>query len=82
VRHNDKEILKALSQVDILFMTSKSEGTAIPILEAMGLCAIPISTQTRFAVEILSIYFPELLVARNINSFMHAVEKVLENLLK
>ena len=80
--HSNKVILKAISEADILFMASKSEGTGLPVLEAMGLGTIPISTRTGIASEILSANFPELLVERNVSSFLHAVSIVLENISK
>jgi hypothetical protein len=65
------EVLRTIRNSNFLLQCSLSEGTGLPILEALGLGVTPITTDVGVAREVLR-YHSNLIVTRNPDSF-HAL---------
>ncbi len=50
----NKEVLREIHESSFLLLTSKSEGTGLPLLESLGLGVTPLSTRVGIAPELLT----------------------------
>ena len=71
-----QEVLAQLSQSKYLIQASKDEGTGLPLLEAMGLGTIPITTSVGVAEEVLPADLKFLIVNRNPEEFLACYSKL------
>lgn len=69
--------LRLIQKSDILVQTSKSEGTGMQVLEAIGLGVIPVTTRVGIANEILNDTLPSLIVERNPTSIARSCARLL-----
>lgn len=65
----NSEILKRLAPSTLLIQASESEGTGLPLLEALARGSTPITTRVGVAPEILIGHFEELIVKKELLSF-------------
>lgn len=72
---NNVEVLDMIAASKFLIQTSATEGTGLPLLEAMGLGTIPITTPVGVANEVLSGELHKLVVPQEVRSFK---EKILQ----
>ena len=68
-RMKNAEVLEAISRSYFLIQTSVHEGTGLPLLEALGVGTLPITTKVGIAQEVLTGEFTNLIVARDVESF-------------
>jgi hypothetical protein len=69
----NEEVLRQIHESSFLLLTSKSEGTGLPLLESLGLGITPLSTRVGIAPELLATH-PELiqtLTPDGIHEFLH-----------
>lgn len=67
-RKSNMETLQIIQESGVLLQTSRSEGTGLPVLEALGLGTTPISSDVGIAKEILG-NFSNLIVAPDAEVF-------------
>jgi glycosyltransferase involved in cell wall biosynthesis len=65
----NSEVLKQLTPSTLLIQTSESEGTGLPLLEALARGSTPITTRVGVAPEILVGRFEELIVRKELLAF-------------
>ena len=65
----NSEVLKRLTPSTLLIQASESEGTGLPLLEALARGSTPITTRVGVAPEILGGHFAELMVKKELSSF-------------
>jgi len=70
-------VVQLISQSKFLIQASRSEGTGLPVLEAMAVGTIPISTPVGVAQYLLS-DFPQCLVSINptVNDFLEKIQEI------
>ena len=73
------EVLKEISEAKILIQASVNEGTGLPLLEALGLGVIPITTNVGVVAEILTGDLNQYIVERNVASFVKKITELLSN---
>jgi len=66
-------VLEEINRSRVLLQTSDSEGTGIPILEALGLSVVPVTTDVGIAPEVLTGELSGFIVDRSLNSFERAI---------
>ena len=71
-------VLAQLKQSRYLIHASKNEGTGLPILEAMGMGTIPITTNVGIAAEVIPEELKFLIVERNPKDFLRCYAKLEE----
>ena len=69
-------VLKEIAERNFLIQASASEGTGLPLLEALGLGTVPITTEVGIAGEILTGEFASLIVDRNLESFFTKIDQI------
>jgi hypothetical protein len=69
------EVLRSIAESKILIQASVHEGTGLPLLEALGVGTIPITSAVGIAEEVLAGELEQLIVERNADSFE---KKILE----
>ena len=74
---SNEDVLRTIATSNILLLSSESEGTGIPLLEALALGTIPITTRVGVADQLLNFAFPENLVAREMPSFLIKVQRMI-----
>jgi glycosyltransferase involved in cell wall biosynthesis len=62
-------VLREIAESEILIQASAHEGTGLPLLEAMGVGTIPITSDVGIAREVLIDGLQHLIVKRNANDF-------------
>lgn len=77
-RVDNKIILSEIANSRVLIQASESEGTGLPILEALGLGVIPVTTDVGVAVEVLTSELSEFIVPRNLADFRNGISTALE----
>jgi glycosyltransferase involved in cell wall biosynthesis len=77
-RTPNEEVLGKIAESEILIQASAHEGTGLPLLEAMGVGTIPITTDVGIAREILVGDLEHLIVERDKESFEIAISQVRE----
>lgn len=75
-RKSNIEVLRAIASSKFLLQSSMSEGTGLPILEALGLGVTPITTDVGIAHEVIGNY-KELIVPRDHKVFHHHIHQEL-----
>lgn len=68
-RTSNEETLREIARSEILIQASAHEGTGLPLLEALGLGTIPITSDVGIAREVLTGELEHLIVERNAHSF-------------
>ena len=68
-RVDNKHILRKIAESQVLVQASASEGTGLPILEALGLGVIPVTTSVGVAPELLVNDLEQFIVERNPKAF-------------
>lgn len=84
-RIKNSEVLDAISRSCFLIQTSVHEGTGLPLLEALGVGTVPITSKVGIAQEVLTGKLTNLIVERNVESFylkLQELEKAGEDLSK
>ena len=72
----NEDVLRTIATSSILLQSSDSEGTGIPLLEALALGTIPITTKVGIAEELLNFPFPESLVSKDVRSFLNRIQEM------
>ncbi len=72
-RVENKRVLLEIAKSQVLVQASVSEGTGLPILEALGLGVIPITTNVGVASELLLNDLEQFIVDRNLSAFYSGV---------
>ena len=72
-------VLREIASSRILIQTSKSEGTGLPLLEALALGTIPITNKVGIAEEILTGSLSDLVVNNETDKFIDQIVKVTES---
>jgi glycosyltransferase involved in cell wall biosynthesis len=70
------QVLREIAESEILIQASAHEGTGLPLLEALGVGTIPITSDVGIAREVLTGYLEHLIVERNVNSFEHKIKEI------
>jgi len=76
---NNLDILREIASAKILIQASDSEGTGMPILEAMALGTFPITTRVGIAPEVFSRLNFQGLVAPNVDSFFKKIRSFFDS---
>lgn len=74
-RKSHQDVLDKIAESSILIVTSDSEGTSLPILEAIGLGTFVIATRVGIATEVLNNPSIGKTVAQNCEDFFLAIEE-------
>jgi hypothetical protein len=77
-RVDNKYIISEIANSQVLVQASESEGTGLPILEALGLGVIPVTTNVGIAAELLMRELTEFIVPRSLTPFRSGVDRALE----
>jgi glycosyltransferase involved in cell wall biosynthesis len=77
-RVDNKIILSEIANSRVLIQASESEGTGLPILEALGLGIIPVTTNVGVAAELLTGELAEFIVPRNLAAFRIGINRAIE----
>jgi glycosyltransferase involved in cell wall biosynthesis len=77
-RVDNKCILSEIANSRVLVQASESEGTGLPILEALGLGIIPVTTNVGVATELLTRELSEFIVPRGLTPFRVGVNGALK----
>lgn len=72
-RLNNLAVLENVAKSEILIQCSAHEGTGLPLLEAMGLGTVPITTKVGIAGEILTGPLRHLIIDRELQSFSEKI---------
>ena len=75
----NSEILKRLTPSTLLIQASESEGTGLPLLEALARGSTPITTRVGVAPEILVGCFEELMVKKELPSFYKKCSEIIKS---
>ncbi len=75
-RTPNDQVLREIAESEILIQASAHEGTGLPLLEALGVGTIPITSDVGIAREVLAGYLEHLIVERNVNSFEHKIREI------
>jgi hypothetical protein len=65
--------IKRIASANILILSSEQEGTGLPILEALGVGTLPITTQVGISEEVLKGELSQFIVRRDYESFATAI---------
>jgi hypothetical protein len=68
-RLKNLSVLMEIRKSRILIQTSENEGTGLPVLEALGVGTVPVTTKVGIAEEILSGEFSSLIVSKSVSDF-------------
>lgn len=72
------EVLIEIAKARFLIIASASEGTGLPILEALGLQTVPISTKVGIAPEVLNDRLKKFLVEPSADQIMDVLEECVD----
>ena len=75
-RTPNDQVLREIAESEILIQASAHEGTGLPLLEALGVGTIPITSDVGIAREVLAGYLEHLIVERNVNSFEDKIREI------
>lgn len=67
------QVLRSIRESDFLLMPSLSEGTGMPLLEALSLRTVPLASATGIAPEVLCGELEMLLLPRTLEAFKNAL---------
>jgi glycosyltransferase involved in cell wall biosynthesis len=73
-RLSNTDVLRNINESKALIQCSIEEGTGLPLLEAMGLGVVPITTKVGVAEELLTDTLSPLLVGHDVDEFAHIIE--------
>jgi glycosyltransferase involved in cell wall biosynthesis len=68
-RAPNEKVLREIAKSEILIQTSAHEGTGLPLLEALGVGTVPITSDVGIASEVLTGELKHLIVERSTDSF-------------
>ncbi len=74
---SNEELIKRMSRARIVIQTSDSEGTGLPVLEALGLGIVPVTRDVGIAREVLQGNLSKFLVIGNIEDFENTILEAL-----
>ncbi len=74
---SNEELIKRMSKARVVIQTSDSEGTGLPILEALGLGVVPVTRDVGIAREVLQGDLSKFLVIGNIEDFENTILEAL-----
>jgi glycosyltransferase involved in cell wall biosynthesis len=75
---SNEELIKRMSIARVVIQTSDSEGTGLPILEALGLGVVPVTRDVGIASEILKGNLSKFIVEASIENFEDAMMEALK----
>jgi hypothetical protein len=70
------EVVREIAESEMLIQASAHEGTGLPILEALGVGTVPITSDVGIAREVLTGELRSLIVERSLESFDHKIRRV------
>jgi hypothetical protein len=73
------KVLLEIAESEILIQASAHEGTGLPLLEALGVGTIPITTDVGIAREVLTGQLEQLIVERSASSFERKIRELGES---
>ena len=74
---SNEELIKRMSTARVVIQTSDSEGTGLPILEALGLGVVPITGNVGIASEVLQSNLSNFIVEASIENFEDTIIEAL-----
>jgi glycosyltransferase involved in cell wall biosynthesis len=74
---SNEELIKRMSRARVVIQTSDSEGTGLPILEALGLGVVPVTRDVGIASEVLQGDLSKFIVEASIEDFEDAIMEAL-----
>jgi glycosyltransferase involved in cell wall biosynthesis len=74
---SNEELIKRMSKSRVVIQTSDSEGTGLPILEALGLGIVPVTRDVGIASEVLQGDLSKFIVKANIEDFEDTIMEAL-----
>lgn len=75
-RTSNEQVLREIAESKILIQASVHEGTGLPLLEALGVGTIPITSDVGIAREVLIGELEHLIVERSANSFEQKIKEL------
>jgi glycosyltransferase involved in cell wall biosynthesis len=75
-RTPNDQLLHEIAESEILIQASTHEGTGLPLLEALGVGTVPITTDVGIAREVLEGKLEQLITERDVESFKRGIERV------
>ena len=79
VKQSYRDVLEEIAKSECLILTSESEGTALPILEAAALGTPVVSFDVGIASELLTMGLRRQIVPRDLELLVSKVEETLES---
>jgi glycosyltransferase involved in cell wall biosynthesis len=73
MRIPNAEIIRKIAESEILIQTSAHEGTGLPLLEALGVGTVPITSDVGIAREVLTGELASLIADRSTAAFEHKI---------
>ena len=75
-RISNDQVLREIAESEILIQASTHEGTGLPLLEALGVGTIPITSDVGIAREVLTGQLEHLIVERSADSFELKINEI------
>ena len=75
-RTSNEQVVREIAESDILIQASAHEGTGLPLLEALGVGTIAITSDVGVAREVLTGELEHLIVERSANSFEQKINEL------
>ena len=75
---SNEELIKRMCKARVVIQTSDSEGTGLPILEALGLGVVPVTRDVGIASEVLQSDLSRFIVKAGIEDFEEKILKAIE----
>ena len=75
-RAPNDQVLREIAESEMLIQASAHEGTGLPLLEALGVGTIPITTDVGIAREVLLDELEHLIIERNVQSFEQKINEL------
>jgi hypothetical protein len=75
-RASNEQVLREIAESEILIQASAHEGTGLPLLEALGVGTIPITSDVGIAREVLTGELEHLIVERSSDSFEQKIREL------
>lgn len=75
-RTPNDEVVREIAESEILIQASAHEGTGLPLLEALGVGTVPITSDVGIAREVLTGELRSLIAERSADGFDHKIRKI------
>lgn len=75
-RISNDQVVREIAESEVLIQTSAHEGTGLPLLEALGVGTIPITSDVGIAREVLTGRLEHLIIDRSANSFELKIREI------